>query len=280
LAKSAAILPVLLIAIVSELFAILLVRLFDMTNTNLGYFQPFGQSPAGSLGASLLLVIPMAGAAFFFLWVIRRNRVNFLKALLISLTTLSCLILSFVTFEILFIYLTMDLADFLSVVLASIVAFLVAYVGFRPTSKFSLVAVVVLSAEIGGFLAMVIPVPTIFVLPAIVSIYDVYAVFRGPLGKLIDSSSSSSSEETILVPITATVADVQIGLGDLVFYGMVVAEAFRLLTLQFALLTSLAMNIGIILTLILTFRRRALPGLPVPMLFGVITLFLAWSLSR
>jgi len=66
---------------------------------------------------------------------------------------------------------------------------------------------------------------------------------------------------------------IKIGLGDVVFYSMLPATAFMLFGLQKMLLTLVATNLGVLITIYLLRKKRIpLPGLPIPMFLGVLSL--------
>jgi hypothetical protein len=105
------------------------------------------------------------------------------------------------------------------------------------------------------------------VLPAAFALYDIYAVFRGPLRMLIGTAPNVA-----LVGMSIRAGVFTLGLGDIVFYTMLPSLAFLQAGYAAALATILAIDAGVIITLFLLSRRRLLPGLPIPMLFGIVVL--------
>jgi hypothetical protein len=130
------------------------------------------------------------------------------------------------------------------------------------------IVTVLLSAEVGSYLASTIPFLTALLIPVAFSIYDIYAVFKGPLKHLISISPENMG------PISTRVGEFTIGVGDTVFYSMLPSLVFFQFNIICALFTALAVNAGVVVTLYALTRSRLLPGLPIPMGLGLLTLLL------
>jgi len=71
-----------------------------------------------------------------------------------------------------------------------------------------------------------------------------------------------------------------LGLGDVVFYTMLpslplaqlVARSSVTVAAAWAFATLAVMDVGVVATLLLLSRRRLLPGLPIPMMLGILVL--------
>lgn len=124
-------------------------------------------------------------------------------------------------------------------------------------------------AELGSYFALTLT--TIVVVPLITAfaVFDLVAVLWGPLR---DVDTDSKVE---LVPtISAGLGGLALDLGDLTFYSMLPAVAWVKSGIIGALSSIIAINLGVFLTIMLLRRWQPLPGLPIPMALGVITLFL------
>ena len=115
-------------------------------------------------------------------------------------------------------------------------------------------------------LAVFLKPPTIIVIPIAFALYDIYAVFRGPLKSIVNSSNESLD----LRPLFASLGRFNIGTGDLIFYSMIPSSVFLLIGLPFAFLSLFLIHIGIILTLYCLKRFEIFPGLPIPVLLSLI----------
>ncbi|MHA1263840.1 MAG: hypothetical protein ACTSRS_01270 [Candidatus Helarchaeota archaeon] len=144
------------------------------------------------------------------------------------------------------------------------------------------VSLLLYGALIGTFLGIVLPTWTAFLLVGILSIYDIIAVFKGPIKKIIEMTEEN---EDINMPVEMTYTDRnwEIGLGDLAFYSMLSTHTLLLgFELDFlveygllgALIPFLCTETGIILGAIITFRllrkREMLPGLPISIGLGIL----------
>ena len=78
-------------------------------------------------------------------------------------------------------------------------------------------------------LAVFLKPPTIIVIPIVFALYDIYAVFRGPLKSIVNSSDESLD----LRPLFVSLGRFNIGTGDLIFYSMIPSSVFLLIGLPF-----------------------------------------------
>ena len=115
-------------------------------------------------------------------------------------------------------------------------------------------------------LAVFIKPPTIIIIPVAFALYDIYAVFRGPLKSLVNSSEESLD----LRPLFANLGRFTIGTGDLIFYSMIPSSIFLLIDLQSAFLSILFVHVGLVSTLYLLKRFEIFPGLPIPVTLSLI----------
>ncbi|MHA1276582.1 MAG: hypothetical protein ACTSQ8_05300 [Candidatus Helarchaeota archaeon] len=155
-------------------------------------------------------------------------------------------------------------------------------------------ALLFFGALIGAFLGVILPTWTAFLLVGILSIYDIFAVFKGPIKKIIEMTEN---DEDLNIPVDITYGDhnLEIGLGDLAFYSMLSTHILFLgFQLDFlvkygvigAIIPCLCATLGIVLGACLTFqllkKRPILPGLPISIglgiLFYLISLLIFWIL--
>jgi len=127
----------------------------------------------------------------------------------------------------------------------------------RAKGAFSLL----LSAEAGAYLALVFAPPTLYVVILAFALYDYYSVNRGPLKKVVEQ-----------VPFGALSVDfgsISLGLGDELFYSMMPSAAYIMSGLGAALLMLVVVDAGVVATLMLLRKRKALPGLTIPLLLAL-----------
>ena len=137
---------------------------------------------------------------------------------------------------------------------------------FRLGSKARNIAVVLLGGGLGVFFSASIPFLSAVLILVFLAVYDVFAVYYGPVGKIANSKGLDQ-----LQGLSYSFKDVQMGLGDLVFYSMLSGSI--LFEFQPELLPAIASLIGItvgsFLTLIMLEKKGIFPGLPFPVVLGL-----------
>lgn len=239
-----------------------------------GYSSPLaGTSVQGSLVSVLLLLSVVFFSTILLGWLLRKNKTNTFKFLTFFSLAFASFFLTLSTVDIFFsgfkfyspsILPFEILLSFLPVVLIGCIVF-----GKGP-QKLSLPVLGFLSAEVGSFFASTLPPLTALLLPAAFAIYDMYAVFKGPLRQLLSAAPLGS-----LQGVATKVSDFTIGLGDNVFYAMLPSVALWYSGINAALLTTIAIDSGVCFTLSLLKRRRILPGLPIPIFLGLLVIILS-----
>ncbi len=153
---------------------------------------------------------------------------------------------------------------------------------------------VVFGPMIGSMLAIHFGLLTVFLILIGLSLYDIYAVFYGPLKGIIDQSREDAKEieEKIerqeidvsevttgplmpALPVYST-SLINIGLGDFAFFSMLASAA---VVISYGLSTPIPLImavIGLLVGAYYTFQflkeDRALPGLPLPIFGGISTM--------
>lgn len=269
----------LLVVVVIQVAALLI------TYQNLPTYQATGPPalPGGSgVTGSAVNVVIYVGLAFaatlLLLWLLRRRMVSSFKGLVFTSLAISAFALTFITSDGFFYqYLqpTAELAADIAVSLA--VVALIGYTIFVKNRPWlSTVVIAFVGAEVGSFFAT-LPLATALLLPIAFAIYDIYAVFKGPLKSLV-----GTGEKVALVGMSIRAGEFTLGLGDVVFYTMLpclplaqlVSRSSMTVAAIWAFATLAVMDIGVVATLFLLSRRRLLPGLPIPMVLGVLVLVL------
>src|SRR5437870_8078070 len=129
--------------------------------------------------------------------------------------------------------------------------------------------VTALGALTGVFLGYSIGLITALVLVGALVVYDIVAVFRGPVGAL-----AKAVEAGDLPGAMYTYGELTIGMGDLVFYSLVATTAI----VSFGLLSFFGTAVGILAGSYLGFKALSkyemFPGLPFSLLLGVVGMLL------
>jgi hypothetical protein len=227
-----------------------------------------------SLNAVVFVIALGASATAMFLMV-RRGRMKFIR----SLIKAAVLIVSFaVAFwyssSILFLIPNSPSDPLATIILLGVslgTAVIIALTIFGKSKKYQLIGVTLVSALTGVFLGYSIMPLTALVLIGALVIYDIVAVFRGPVGAL-----AKTIEEGDLPGAVFTYGDLTIGMGDMVFYSLVATTALVYFN---GVLSFFGAAIGILAGTFLGFKALSkyemFPGLPFSLLLGVAGMLLA-----
>ena len=229
-------------------------------------YAPAGTSAPASILNAVILVVAAFVLTLGLVWLLRRKRVTSFKVIVFASVAFSGFILTLVTADNFAVqYLPPALEIPFSFGGAALVVLLLWFIIFVKTSPWlSTLVLGFVGAEVGSFLAETLPPWTALALPIAFSIYDIYAVFRGPLKSLVGTAPSVA-----LVGMSIKAGEFTLGLGDVVFYTMLPSLAYFQWGIGEAFYTIVAIDVGMVITLFLLSKRRLLPGLPIPMLLGI-----------
>lgn len=149
-------------------------------------------------------------------------------------------------------------------------------VALRPTAFYTVAVQVAVGSLTGAVIAaMVAPLSMLAMLLA-AALYDIYAVYWGPLKRLVQRVSgggqnSSGQRRSVFTPFAVNLGGLALGMGDVILYGSLSSLAFlapapdarRLVVVAAAVL------IGVYLTLKLVEKKGYAPALPLPVLLSV-----------
>ena len=211
-----------------------------------------------SLNATIF-IIALAASATVMLLLIRRGRMGFIRRLIKGALVI-------VSFAVAFWYTASLLSiDFSWILVISVaVAALIGLTVFGKGRIRQLFGVVVLSGLTGVFLGYSIPLITALVLVGALVVYDIVAVFKGPVGAL-----AKTVEAGDLPGAMYSYGELTIGMGDLVFYSLVATTAM----VGFGIISFFGAVIGILVGTYIGFRALSrfemFPGLPFSLVLGV-----------
>lgn len=261
-----------------QLGALLITYYVAPITVSSGYsYTPGGTSVAGSASSAVALVIGAFFTTIVAVWLIKKKRASVFTWLIFIATSFALFLMTLLTTSAITAYfLDANSALGLSLVLSAAVTIAFAFVTRVP--KFYIAGPLItglLSAEVGSIFASTIPLLTALLLAAVFSIYDVYAVFKGPLRQLVTLAPSEA-----LTAVTSRVGEFTLGTGDTIFYSMLPAIALLQpgsaaasgFNLPFAIVTMVAIDAGVVITLYLLSRSKMLPGLPIPMALGLLVI--------
>ena len=228
---------------------------------------PFPEG-VGSVGNAFYFVILVGlGASMLYLLLRKRNHKLINLIIGFALTT-AVFLLSVIYLSAAFSLFIVPHVETLILTLSVFITAIVDFIIFKTHSKFCDVVILCLGGGLGAFLGFSIPTLSSFLILSFLAVYDAFAVYRGPVGKIAHSGLEQ------LKGLSFSFKDIQMGLGDLTFYSMLSGH----MLLYFGFFPCLASLIGILVGCLLAFKmlqkRGMFPGLPFPILFGLTAGFL------
>jgi presenilin-like A22 family membrane protease len=264
-------LPVLL----SLLFGILCTYLVLQSPMELYEVTPFPEGVGSLFNALYFVVLTAVGATLLYL-LLRRKKIKSITLITGFALTLAVLMLSFIYVWAAFSIITLPytLALVLDTVVSAVVAAAVDVAVFRGHSRASEVAVLLLGGGLGAFLGVSIPTLSAILILFALAVYDVFAVYRGAVGKIAHSGLDQ------LRGLSFTFKDVQMGLGDLTFYSLLTSLVWvRSMSPLFLTASIAGVLLGVFIAFKMLERKGIFPGLPFPIALGLVPLLVYLSLS-
>lgn len=232
---------------------------------------PFSEDTFGFFGsfanAFYFTLLVGVGASLLYL-LLKRSKRRLITVIIGFALTLAAFMLSMVYLYAALSRFSIPYIDVLILVMSVLITATTDYLVFRST-KLSGYAILGIGGALGTFLGFSIPTASTILVLGVLAIYDIFSVYRGPVGKIAQRGLDQ------LRGISFSFKDFQMGLGDLTFYSMLSGH----MLLNFGPVSGFASIVGILLGCALSFRmtekRGIFPGLPFPVLFGLATGFMA-----
>jgi len=221
------------------------------------------ETPSAPFGNAFYFVILIALSATIFYILLKRKSRKLITALIAVALTTAALLLSIIYLSAIFAY--APSLDFLVLPFAILLTVLFDLAIFRLGSKARNIAVVLLGGGLGVFFGASIPFLSAVLILVFLAVYDVFAVYYGPVGKIANSKGLDQ-----LQGLSYSFKEVQMGLGDLVFYSMLSGSMFLNFNSLLPYLVSLVgILAGSLLTLVMLEKKGIFPGLPFPIILGL-----------
>jgi presenilin-like A22 family membrane protease len=139
---------------------------------------------------------------------------------------------------------------------------------YKSKGALHLVGIILIGGMTGTFLGISIPTLTAVALLIALAAYDLFAVYKGPIGKMAQSTDLEEFTGAVF-----TYRDLTVGMGDMVFYSMLASNAM----MNFGPPPFLAASIGLVVGAYLGFKmlegRDMFPGLPFAIALGLVCMF-------
>ena len=256
-------------ALLVQVSTLILAMPFVPFYTELPSYEPAGQTGAGPVLNSVLLIAMAAFATVVMVVMIKLRKESLLKVVLGILVAVGSISISYTVGVVWLSYIIGD-SSLPALLLGVIFAAAVFAVTVRPKFKrLSLIVSILMAILFATSFAIFLKPPTSLVLPIAFAIYDIYAVFAGPLKALL-----SQKEGTIdsFAPLLLNIGGIHIGLGDFIFYGMLPATSLLLVNLYASAMVSVIILGGLGVTMLMLKRFKMFPGLPIPLILGTAAL--------
>jgi hypothetical protein len=272
-----------------QIFAVLLTYNFIALQIEVPQYEPFGNVTVEQAGLNaLLLLIPVICLTFVLIILLKKFGIGFFRLVIILLSISMIFFINPVyVFALLANYFSLSTASILSYSLTFVLIVFIIYSFVKYNPWISNIATFVISAEVGSLFAIMLSPPTLFIIPLTFLLYDICAVFFGPLkifvkelrkGEKVTKIKKENRKKGLNLGIfIANVGGFSIGSGDLFFYSLLVSAAFILGGIFATFIVMLAVNFGILINLLLLVKyKRMLPGLPIPLALGLLSLLFFW----
>jgi presenilin-like A22 family membrane protease len=282
--------------VIAEILALVFANNILISKIPVEQYQPFGNENVVQASAnSGILIVFVLIFTLFLVAVIKLGFRSIFRFIAIGLPAFFLFMLLEQQLGLVSLYVLNLSALSTNILFVLIIAYviLVLYSILKGVTFVTTTAFLLATSLIGAYLAVSISPPTLFILPIAFALYDIYAVFRGPLKTLIKvmpitrgKTAKSGKQKSVGKNITADlqkqfglmltrIGGFTIGAGDFTFYSMLVAAGFVLKGLLAAVVVGVAINAGVLVTLwILQKYKKPLPGLPIPIFLGIATLIL------
>jgi presenilin-like A22 family membrane protease len=228
-----------------------------------GTITPAPEETPGApfINATYFVVLLAISATIFYILLKRRSE-RIIRALIVIALTTASLLLSLIYLDALFAY--MPSLRMLVIPLSIVITIIFNLAIFRLGSLARNTAVILMGGALGIFFSKFIPLPSAILILIFLAIYDVIAVYRGPVGKIAESSGLDQ-----LHGLSYSFKEIQMGLGDLVFYSMLSGS----ILFSFGIIPCVIAIVGILTGSIITFfmldKKGIFPGLPFPIMLGL-----------
>jgi hypothetical protein len=145
-------------------------------------------------------------------------------------------------------------------------------------------SLIVISCIFGSIIGGILEFVQLAIFLIALSLYDIFAVTIGPIGKIVDKMEKSNNNiivkesqfENINYEITRgmflELDKIEIGVGDIVLYSALLSNTVSIFPFKIFLAT-VGIITGSLLTILLLFKSSRMPGLPLPVFITLVLLY-------
>ncbi len=262
--------PIYLIPIALSLFvSIFCSLLFVGANVDIGYITLMPDSGIGSIWNAIYFVMLIAVGAYLMYFLLKKKLrfgINFLIGTAISIITF---MLSFLYLDLLFVIVNFEMNLWFLIIISIFATALADYFIFSNYRIAQNIIVLLIGGSLGAFLGMTVPTLSALFILLLLAVYDVIAVYYGPVGKIASHGLEN------LPGVAFSFKDVHVGLGDLTFYSMLISHALIYFEWEACIFSLAGVLLGSFIAFKLLEKRGMFPGLPVPIILGLAFMYLS-----
>ncbi len=251
-------------------FGVLCAHLLSTTQTEYYKITPF-QEGAGSFGNALYFVVLVSIGATVLYLLLKRKSIRLVVLITGFALTTAVFMLSVIYLNAILLVFNVSSADNAASILipSFAITILVDFAVFRTRNKICDFAVLLLGGALGAFLGNSIPTLSATLILGFLAVYDVFAVCHGPVGKIAHSGLEH------LRGLSFSFKDLQMGLGDITFYSMLIGKVLIDAGPIFCVASTAGVLVGVFLAFKMLEKKGMFPGLPFPIAFGLIPLIIS-----
>jgi len=261
--KTVHLIPVLASLLLGNFCALLL----SMSQLEIYQITPFSEG-IGSFGNALYFVFLVGIGASILYLLLKNKNMKVLSLFIGTALTIAIFMLSIVYLDALFSRFTIPEMEIKILIFSSCIAILGDLAVLKGNNTIRTLVVLFLGGALGAFLGVTIPTLSAVLILGFLSVYDIFAVYYGPVGKIAHKGLEQ------LKGLGFSFKDVQMGLGDLTFYSMLSGHFL----FNFGIISGSTSALGILIGCFLAFKmlekKNTFPGLPFPIFLGLLTGFL------
>lgn len=250
---------------ISLLFGVLCAYLLLAAYVEIPQTAPF-QEGVGSIGNALYFVALVGVGGTLLYLLLKRKKLRIVTLITGAALTIAVFMLSLFYTIALFSMFPVPYSDTLVLSLSLCITVLMGFTIFRVQNRFSDLAVLLLGGALGAFLGNAIPTFSAILILGVLAVYDVFAVYRGPVGKIARSGLEQ------LRGLSFSFKEVQMGLGDLTFYSMLASCVLISSGPLFCFASVVGILVGVFLGFKMLEKKGIFPGLPFPIALGLVPL--------
>lgn len=257
----------------SLLVSILCASLILQSEMELTSVTVLPEAGYGPLFNAIMFVLAAGMSATVIYFLLKHGVHRFIRLLMGFAFSVLAFLLTIFYSELALVLLGVEIPWTVILFLAFLVSLFAVLEVFLRKGRFYGVIVLLLGGAMGSLLGASIPVSSAVLILLLLSVYDVVAVFHGPVGKI----AAKGLEH--LPGASFSFKEIYVGLGDLTFYSMLVSRVF----LSFGWEACAAAAFGVLLGSYLSFKmvekKGMFPGLPFSVFLGLFAslVVLMWS---